>query len=84
LLVPDAMPASEVVAAIRSSAGEFLEHAGVFDVYTGKGIPEGTRSIAFRLRFRAGDRTLTDAEVDDVVRRLLQRLNDEIGVRQRA
>jgi phenylalanyl-tRNA synthetase beta chain len=84
LLVPDAMPASEVVVAIRSSAGEFLEHAGVFDVYTGKGIPEGTRSIAFRLRFRAGDRTLTDAEVDDVVRRLLQRLNDEIGVRQRA
>jgi phenylalanyl-tRNA synthetase beta chain len=40
-----------------------------FDVYSGSGVPEGMRSIAFRLRFRAADRTLTDAEVDDVVRR---------------
>ena len=38
-----------------------------FDLYEGKGIPEGTRSLAFRLRFRAPERTLTDAEVDGAV-----------------
>jgi phenylalanyl-tRNA synthetase beta chain len=36
----------------------------VFDVYTGKGVPEGQKSLAFALTFRAADRTLTDDEVN--------------------
>ncbi len=39
---------------------------GVFDVYQGKGLPEGTKSLAFSLVFRAADRTLTDDEVNAV------------------
>jgi phenylalanyl-tRNA synthetase beta chain len=84
LVVPAGTEAGGVAAAIRENAGPLLEAVDTFDVYSGVGIPEGTRSIAYSLRFRAGDRTLTDAEVDDVVRRLLQRLSDDLGVRQRA
>jgi phenylalanyl-tRNA synthetase beta chain len=83
LLVPDTVPAAAVGEVIRAAAGPLLEDAGVFDVYSGAGVPEQVRSIAYRLRFRAGDRTLTDAEIDDVVRRVLQQLNDQMGVRQR-
>ena len=84
LLVPDAVPAAAVAAAISSAAGSLLEEVAAFDVYSGPGVADGVRSIAYRLRFRAGDRTLTDDEVDELVNRVLQRLLNEMGVRQRA
>ncbi len=46
--------------------GELLESLDLFDVYRGPGLPLGTRSLAYRLRFCALDRTLTDAEVGDL------------------
>jgi phenylalanyl-tRNA synthetase beta chain len=84
LLVPVATAAGAVTAAIAESAGPLLEHAEAFDVYAGAGVQAGERSIAYRLRFRAADRTLTDAEVDAVIRQVLKRVNDDLGVRQRA
>jgi phenylalanyl-tRNA synthetase beta chain len=84
LLVPDGVPAQSVADAIRGEGGVLLEVAEVFDLYSGKSVAEGTRSIAFRLRFRAADRTLTDAEVEPVVKRILQRLESDHGIRQRA
>jgi phenylalanyl-tRNA synthetase beta chain len=84
LLVPEAVPAASVAAVIRAAAGPLLETVDTFDVYSGAGVSAGSRSVAYRLRFRAADRTLTDAEADDAVRRTLQRLNQEMGVRQRA
>ena len=38
----------------------------LFDQYIGKGVPEGSRSLAFRLVYRAGDRTLTDADINPI------------------
>jgi phenylalanyl-tRNA synthetase beta chain len=62
-LVVDAdVPAAEVEAALRAGAGELLESLQLFDIYTGPQIGEGRKSLAFALRFRAPDRTLTDAE----------------------
>jgi phenylalanyl-tRNA synthetase beta chain len=84
LLVPAGATAGAVSAGVRHAAGPLLEAVEAFDLYTGPGIPEGQRSIAWALRFRAPDRTLTDAEVDAAVARVLQHLNDELGVRQRA
>ena len=49
----------------------------------GAELPAGARSVAFRLRFRAPDRTLRDAEVDQTETRLLAALADELGVRRR-
>ena len=83
LLIPEALASDVVVATIRQAAGQLLENVEPFDLYRGKGIPEGTRSIAYRLRFRAIDRTLTDAEVDAVVKRTLSRLQEEHGVERR-
>jgi phenylalanyl-tRNA synthetase beta chain len=54
-----------------------------FDLYEGKGLPEGMRSLAWRLRYRAADRTLTDAEVDASVERVLKALEERHGVRRR-
>ena len=62
LVVPADVPADEVLAALREGAGELLEDVALFDVYAGKGIEAGKKSLAFGLRFRAADRTLTADE----------------------
>jgi phenylalanyl-tRNA synthetase beta chain len=62
-LVVDAdVPAAAVETALRAGAGELLESVQLFDIYTGPQIGEGRKSLAFALRFRAPDRTLTDAD----------------------
>lgn len=62
LVVPQDIPADRVLEALREGAGELLEDVALFDVYAGKGIEEGKKSLAFGLRFRATDRTLTADE----------------------
>ncbi|GAB3079456.1 phenylalanine--tRNA ligase subunit beta [Nocardioides zeae] len=62
LLVDAAVPAGDVEAALREGAGALLESLRLFDVYTGAGVPEGSKSLAFALRFRALDRTLAEGE----------------------
>jgi phenylalanyl-tRNA synthetase beta chain len=62
-VVPDAVPAAAVDATLRRSAGELLERLELFDVFRGGQLAAGHRSLAYRLRLRASDRTLTDAEV---------------------
>lgn len=62
LVVPADVPAHEVLEALREGAGELLEDVALFDVYAGKGIEDGKKSLAFGLRFRAADRTLTADE----------------------
>jgi phenylalanyl-tRNA synthetase beta chain len=83
LLVAEGTPAAAVAELVRSAGGELLEDVAIFDVYSGEGLHDGVRSIAYRLRFRAADRTLTDEEVDAAVAGVLRRLNEEMGVRQR-
>ncbi len=63
LVVDRKVLAGEVEAALREGAGELLESVRLFDVYTGAQIGDDKKSLAFSLRFRAPDRTLTDAEI---------------------
>jgi phenylalanyl-tRNA synthetase beta chain len=65
LLVGADVPAARVAAAVREGAGELLEHLRLVDDYRGQGVPEGSKSLTFALRFRAADRTLTAAEASD-------------------
>ncbi len=65
---------------IRSYAGKSLESASVFDVYSGKGVEEGKKSIAVRLVFRLADKTLTDEDADAGVKRILKKLENEQGI----
>lgn len=64
LVVPDSLAAGAVETELRAAAKEHLEHVSLFDRFVGGAIPEGHVSLAFRLTYRAPDRTLTDAEID--------------------
>ncbi len=64
LLVRSEVAAGEVEAALRRGAGEALESIVLFDVYEGERVEAGHRSLAYRLTFRAADRTLTTDEVN--------------------
>jgi phenylalanyl-tRNA synthetase beta chain len=83
LLLPKALPARQVEEVIRQAAGSLLVDLRVFDLYEGKGVPEGQRSVAFRLRFQSEERTLTDEDVDTVTRAVQDRLREELGVETR-
>jgi phenylalanyl-tRNA synthetase beta chain len=63
LIVPADMPAERVLSEIRAAGGDLLVGAELFDLYTGEGIPSGTKSLAFALTYQAADRTLSDKEI---------------------
>jgi phenylalanyl-tRNA synthetase beta chain len=65
LVVKIETPAAEVLAAVREGAGELLEEISLTDDYRGSNVPEGSKSLTFALRFRAMDRTLTQAEATE-------------------
>ena len=65
LVVDAAVPAAVVAATLREGAGPLCESVRLFDVYTGEQVGEGRKSLAFALRFRAPDRTLTEAETTE-------------------
>ncbi len=62
-VVPDRVPAGSVEATLATAGGELLESVHLFDVYRGPTVTDGSRSLAYRLRFCAPDRTLTDEEI---------------------
>jgi phenylalanyl-tRNA synthetase beta chain len=83
LIVPDSVAAQQVADAIRGSAGELLESLVVFDEFRGTGIPDGTRSLAWRLTFRHPERTLRDREIQGRTAKVLSNLEEAFGIRQR-
>jgi phenylalanyl-tRNA synthetase beta chain len=70
VVVEEHVAAGSVLAVIREAAGDLLENARAFDEYHGTQVPEGHKSIAFTLTFRSPERTLTDAEVDKVMKEI--------------
>lgn len=65
-VVDEATPAAAVRATVRAAGGDLLRRVELFDVFRSDALGEGRRSLAFRLRFQADDRTLTDAEVAEL------------------
>ena len=78
VVVADPVSAEAVLAAAR--AEPLLEEASLFDVYTGPPIPAGKKNLALALRYRAAERTLTDAEVDAAHARIIARLRADPGI----
>ena len=70
-VVGDDVPAQRAERALREAGGDLLVGLELFDAYRGAGVPEGSRSLAYRLRFCALDRTLTDADVAEVRQRAI-------------
>ncbi len=69
--VAEGVSATDVASTMESACGDLLGHVRLFDVYRGEGTAPGTRSLAYRVRLQATDRTLTDAEVGDVRRAVI-------------
>jgi len=81
---PDEVPAAAVADALRDGAGDLLVQLEPFDVYRGAGVAEGRRSLAFRLRLQAGDRTLTDTEIAEVRDRAISTVTTATGASLRS
>lgn len=79
VVVQDGVTAAEVEATIRRSGGALVEAVDLFDVYRGEPIPEGKRSLAFSIQYRAADRTLTDEEVATVQGKIVQTVEKDLG-----
>jgi phenylalanyl-tRNA synthetase beta chain len=83
LLAPASVTAAQIDTVIRRDSGELLESLLLFDEFTGQGIPDGSRSLAWALTFRHPERTLKDKEVQDITEKVVKALEGELGVRQR-
>ncbi|KUI17330.1 phenylalanine--tRNA ligase subunit beta [Mycobacterium lehmannii] len=83
LVVDEDVAAAAVVEAVRAGAGPLLEDVRLFDVYTGPQVGEGRKSLAFALRFRAADRTLTEDEASAAREAAVQAATERIGAEQR-
>ena len=79
VVLPETLAAVEIERLIRGTAGPLLETVDLFDVYTGSPVPPGHRNLAYRLRFRAPDRTLTAAEAEEIMARIRTALQDQTG-----
>ena len=82
-VVADTVPAEKLDKAIRQAAGGLLVDLSLFDVYRGAGVVEGSRSLAYRLRLQAADRTLTDSEVA-AVRAKIVTVTGKLGAQLRS
>ncbi|SDO02805.1 phenylalanine--tRNA ligase subunit beta [Acetanaerobacterium elongatum] len=76
LLCDDMLPVLTIEKAIRKAAGKILEKIELFDVYKGKQIEEGKKSIAFSLILRSSEGTLTDEQTDAAMKRILKAMED--------
>lgn len=74
ILVPEELSDADVEAIITKRGGKHLESLTLFDLYQGKQVPEGYKSMAYSLAFRALDRTLTDSDVDTWIKKIVDDL----------
>jgi phenylalanyl-tRNA synthetase beta chain len=82
-VVDEAVPAAAVLEVLRGSAGELLEDAWLFDVYRGPQLGEGSRSLAFRVRFSALDHTLAEDELAGLRTRCIEAVESSLPARLR-
>jgi len=83
IIVKKDLTAEKIVEIIREISGDLLEDIFLFDVYEGKPVPEGERSLAFSLTFRAPDRTLSSEEVDSLMNQIKEALKERLEARVR-
>jgi phenylalanyl-tRNA synthetase beta chain len=83
LLLTDGTTVRQVEEVLARAGGDLLEGVAIESDYRGPELPPGHRSVAFRLTFRAPDRTLRDSEVDELEARMLAMLKTELGIQRR-
>jgi len=76
-ILNESVSAEAVAASLRASGESTLVEVALFDIYRGRGVPDGKKSLAFRVLLQDTEKTLTDAEVEEVVRRLSEIIKEE-------
>jgi phenylalanyl-tRNA synthetase beta chain len=84
MLVPEAVTHEAVLQTVKQSKAANLEAVELFDVFRGKGIPEGQKSLAYAFTYRAADKTLTDADVNAAHEKILGALKTQLNAELRA
>ena len=84
LVVDESVPVAAVEASLVVGAGALLESVRLFDIYRGAPVPAGQKSVAFALRFRAADRTLTESDVTAARDAAVARAASDVGAQLRA
>ena len=79
ILCDEAVTVADVESVIEANAGKLLRSVKLFDIYRGTGVPEGKKSMAFSLELRADDRTLTDADSEGVMSKVLAALAEKLN-----
>lgn len=83
MLVDVDVNAADIEKAMTKAAGQNLTQITLFDVYTGKQVKEGKKSLAFSLTFQSNDKTLTDAEIDPAIEKIVTKLQKDFNANLR-
>ena len=84
ILVDKSTLAQDIVVKIKSWAAGLAEEVGIFDVYQGKQVPQDKKSLAFFIRYRSAEKTLTEDEVNAVQQKIIQNLEQEFKAQLRS
>ena len=84
MLVPETVTHEAVLQSVKQAKAANLETMELFDVFRGKGVPEGQKSLAYAFTYRATDKTLTDADVNSAHEKVLETLKAQLKVELRA
>jgi phenylalanyl-tRNA synthetase beta chain len=79
ILVDEAIPVADILSAIEASSSDLIKETQLFDIYQGKGVEEGRKSVAFGLILQEFSRTLTDNEVDTEIQNIVSTLNQQFA-----
>jgi phenylalanyl-tRNA synthetase beta chain len=77
--VDEAVPVANILSAIKSASTDLVKETQLFDIYQGKGVAEGRKSVAFGLILQEFSRTLTDKEVDAEIDKIVSTLNQQFA-----
>ena len=78
LICDEAVTVAQIEDVITTAGGKLLRSVKLFDIYRGKGVAEGKKSMAFSLELRADDRTLTDTDSEGVISKVLSALAEKL------
>jgi phenylalanyl-tRNA synthetase beta chain len=84
LIVDNNIPASDIIDSIVKAGGKIVVDVFPFDLYKGKNIAEGKKSIALRIVYRSDEKTLTDAETDKVHEKVIKEITNKFKAELRA
>ncbi len=78
-IIDDKITSSELIKTISVVNNDLITNINIFDVYKGKGIPENKKSIAFSVRIQPKDHTMSQAEIDDISKKIINEVQSKLG-----